>query len=459
MRSQRLLLVIALTSLASLLPGAEPGGWEQVPRILGRVVPPRFPDRQFDVNQYGAKADGTTDCLKAFRAAIEAASAAGGGRVLAPAGTYLVNGPIHLKSNIELHLAKDATILFGSNPDDYLVGEASKAGCVCVRWEGSRCYNYSPLVYAYQQENIAITGQGTLDGQTQKSWASWKKKQGPDQAALRQMGIQLVPVEQRVFGKGHFLRPSLIGPYDCKNVLIEGITVRNSPLWTIHLVLSSNVTVRGVRVGPGTTNDDGCNPESCSDVLVEHCTFDTRDDNIAIKAGRNNDGWAVNGGRPSQNIIIRHCTFTRGSPGGISIGSEMSGDVRNVFIENNVMKRVGYVLYLKSNPERGGIVENIFARKNTIDTCDTLLRCETDYKRVRSGSFPPLFRNVFVEQTTCQNVLKTVLDCSGIAGHPIRGICLSDVSVTKAGQPKRLEHVEDVHLRNVTVNGQRVGEK
>src|SRR5262249_10123286 len=159
--------------------------------------------------------------------AIAQCHEAGGGRVIVPAGTYLTNGPIHLASNVNLHLAEGATIRFGTNPTDYLP-------VVPVRWESTRCYNYSPLVYAYRQKNIAVTGQGRLDGQAQAFWGEWKNKQTADQDRLREMGASGVPPERRVFGGGHHLRPSLCEFYDCRDVLIEGVTLERSPFWTLH---------------------------------------------------------------------------------------------------------------------------------------------------------------------------------------------------------------------------------
>lgn len=320
--------------------------WPQVPAILEKIKAPSFPHRDFSVLDYGAVGDGVTDSRQAIRDAIAACNQAGGGRVVIPAGTYLVNGPIHLQSNVNLHVAKNAILKFGVNPADYLPA-------VLVRWEGTRCYNYSPLIYAYGQENIAITGSGTIDGQTEKFWHLWKLIQEPDKKALRRMGRDLVPVEDRQFGAGHFLRPTLIEFYECNNILIEGVTVKSSPFWTVHPVFCTNVTVRGLTVERGTTNDDGCNPESCQYVLIENCSFYTRDDNIAIKAGRDNDAWVENGGRPSENIVIRNCRF-QGETGAITIGSEMSGGVRNVFAENCTMGAIASPIFIKSNTDRAG---------------------------------------------------------------------------------------------------------
>ena len=207
-----------------------------------------------------------------------------------------------------------------------------------TRWEGVELMNYSPFIYAYEAENIAITGPGTLDGQAGPDhWWDWRgtrpERGRPDrrrrEPADRDAG-RGVPVAERVFGEGHFLRPNFIQPYRSRNVLIEGVTIVNSPMWEIHPVLCQSVTVRGVTVNSHGPNNDGCNPESCRDVLIERCTFDTGDDCIALKSGRNDDGRRVN--VPVENVVIRDCSMKDGH-GGVVIGSEISGGARNVFAE------------------------------------------------------------------------------------------------------------------------------
>jgi len=453
----RSLLLVPIAAVTLVLCGSADAaiGWEDLPAILARIKTPVFPDRDFDVTKFGARGDGATDCRKAIGEAIDACAKAGGGRVVVPAGHYVCNGPIHLRSNVNLHVAKAAAILFGTNPDDYLVGDAAHAGCVLVMWEGTRCYNYSPLIYAFQQSNIAVTGEGTLDGQCGKGWAAWRKQQGPAQKKMREMNHAGVPVEQRIFGKGNFIRPALLEPYECTGVLIEGVTVKDSPFWTIHPTRCANVTVRGVTSTGNTWNDDGCNPESCTDVLIEGCTFDTRDDNIAIKAGRDNDGWAANGGRPCENIIIRNCHFRRGAPGGVSVGSEMSGDVRNVFVEKCTMGRVERPFCLKANPDRGGVIENFRAREVRIDECECLLRIEMNYKNQTTGAYPPVFREIHIENVTCTKA-KTVFHGVGLPGHPVQKVSLKNVTVASCEVPLKTENVAGLRLDNVKVNGQSV---
>ena len=193
--------------------------------------------------------------------------------------------------------------------------------------------NYSPLIYAFEQQNIAVTGKGTLDGgASDDNWWKWARRgpggagspARPDAQRLREMGNTGVPVRERIFGQGHFLRPPFIQPYRSRNILIEGVTIINSPFWEMHPVLSQNVTVRGLNIKTHGPNNDGCDPESSKDVLIEDCIFDTGDDCIAIKSGRDDDGRRV--GVASENIIIRNCIMKDGH-GGVVIGSEISGGV------------------------------------------------------------------------------------------------------------------------------------
>src|SRR6185312_5984635 len=176
---------------------------------------------------------------------------------------------------------------------------------VLTRFEGTELMNYSPFLYALDETNVGITGAGTLDGQANaQNWWSWRTNQAAARTRLIQMADAGVAPEKRVFGDGPSkLRVSFIEPYRCRNVLIEGVTIVNSPMWEVHPVLSQNVTVRGLTINSHGPNNDGCNPESCRDVLIERCVFDTGDDCIAIKSGRNADGRRLN--VPSENIIVR----------------------------------------------------------------------------------------------------------------------------------------------------------
>ncbi len=411
-------------------------GWDsnKVSAIQGRIKVPVFAERDFVITEYGAKSDEHTDCTEAFAKAIDACSASGGGRVLVPKGVYRT-GAIHLKSNVNLHLAEDAVVSFSTQPDDYLP-------VVFTRFEGTECFNYSPLIYAFKQENIAITGKGTLEGNASKAnWWKWKSTQKADVYKLRQQAEDGVAVKDRVYGEGRLLRSSMIQPYACKNILIEGVTVKKSPMWHIHPVLSENVTVRNVKVIGHGPNNDGCNPESCRDVLIEGCYFDTGDDCIAIKSGRNADGRRVN--VPSENIIVRNCTMKEGH-GGVVLGSEISGSVRNVFIEDCLMDspNLDRGLRIKTNSMRGGIVENVYMRNVTMKRVrEAALKINYHYEEGDKGNFPPTVRNIFMTNVHCHRS-RHPWHIRGYDHNPIQNVvlkgCVFD-NIDKAGVAEGIE--------------------
>jgi polygalacturonase len=430
--------------------------WAQVDTILSRIIPPEFPAKDFLITNFGARSGGDIDCSEAFRKAIEQCSRSGGGRVLVPAGEFLT-GPIHLKSNVNLHLTEGAIVRFHTDPAKYLP-------LVFTRWEGVECMNYSPLVYAFEESNIAVTGSGTLDGQAgEEHWWSWKgnkdhgwKEGMPNQLDGRKglfaMGEGGVPVEERRMGDGQYLRPSFIQPYKCRNVLIEGVKIINSPMWEIHPVLCQNVTVKNVHIDTHGPNNDGCNPESSKDVLIKDCYFDTGDDCIAIKSGRNNDGRRVN--TPSENIVVQGCTFKDGH-GGVTIGSEISGGARNIFAENCEFESP--VLYsalrIKTNMMRGGTIENIHVRDLTVGLVDrAVVDIDLYYEEGRNGHFFPTIRNISIERmkvTQC----KTALNLVGYEEAPLRDIRLTDVDFIEVSKGYKIEHVEGLQLLNTSMNG------
>ena len=426
-------------------------GWEAVPAILARIKAPRFPARDFSIVDYGARPGADTDNAEAIRKAILACHVAGGGRVVVPPGVFHT-GAIHLKSNVNLHISRGATLKFSPDPAKYLP-------VVYTRFEGTECLNYSPLIYAFEQENIAVTGPGTLDGSASNdNWWKWARRgaHGEDPLAkaditsLRDMAERGVPVDQRVFGGGHYLRNSFIQPYRSKNVLIEGVRIINSPMWEIHPVLSSNITVRGVTVDTHGPNNDGCDPESSRDVLIEDCIFDTGDDCIAIKSGRDADGRRV--GVPSENIIVRNCTMKDGH-GGVVIGSEISGNCRNVFVEHCQMDspNLDRALRFKSNARRGGVIENIYMRDVTIGrVSEAVLTIDFLYDTGAAGKFRPVLRNVSLEgvqSTSSPRVMWVV----GFPGVTIEDICFSDCTFRGVDSAEVMNYAGSVSFKNVTI--------
>jgi len=437
----------AVFPLAACTNEAAADPWQHADEIRQRIRAPEFPDRDFLVTEFGALADGKTDSTKPINDAIRACSEAGGGRVVVPAGEYRT-GPLHLLSNVNLHVAEGATLSFYTDPERYLP-------VVFTRFEGTEFMNYSPLIYAYEQENIAITGNGTLDGHANyDNWWIWKKNRdgvvqaNPSKERLTAMGDAGVPPEKRVFGPKGELRPSFIQPYRCRNVLVEDIRVRRAPFWQIHPVLCTNVTVRGVDVNSHGPNNDGCNPESCRDVLIENSFFDTGDDCIAIKSGRNTDGRRVN--VPSENIIVADCEMRAGH-GGVVIGSEMSGGVRNVFAENCEMSSpdLWYMLRIKTNSLRGGFVENVHVRKVKIGTVGkAAIRINFHYSDGDVGEHVPSVRTVSVSDVTGEDV-RQVLFLQGYERSPVQNVRVSNSRFKGVKKADVVEHVEDLVLDNV----------
>jgi polygalacturonase len=433
--------------------------WQQVPAILARIRPPMFPAREFEINRFGAVGDGVKDCTEAIRRAIDACALAGGGRVVAPAGVFMT-GPIRLKSNVNLLLAGGATLRFLRDPKRYLP-------LVYTRWEGLECMNYSPFIYSDGQDNIAVTGDGTLDGNCDhQHWWPWKggasygpaKGQQNQDAArekLNRMGEMDVPVAARKFGEGSFLRPNFIEPVRGRNILIEGVTITNSPMYEIHPIFCSNVTVRNVKIVSHGPNNDGCDPDSCQDVLIENCSFDTGDDCIAIKSGRNRDGRRV--GKPTENVIIRGCTMKDGH-GALTIGSEMSGGVRNVFAENCNLDspNLDQALRFKTNAMRGGTIENIFFRDIRIgQVAHAMLQIDFNYQEGSHGPEHPVVRNIDIRDVTCKKA-ERALDVRGFPDARIRDLRLERCVVEVADKPNMVENVEGLTLSGVTVNGKRL---
>jgi polygalacturonase len=412
--------------------------------IAAGVRRPRIPQRRLSIADFGAVADGATDNTAAIAATIAAASAAGGGVVVIPAGTW-ATGPIHLKSRIELHVSDGATVRFSTNPAAYLP-------TVFSRWQGIELMNYSPLIYAYSSTDIAVTGAGTLDGQASTAnWWAWKA-QGDADFAVFEPAVAGLPVEQRDGTKYHF-RPAFIEPYRCERVLIEGVTVLNSPFWHLHPTLSKDVTVRGVTVNSNGPNTDGCDPECCDGVLIEDVSFNCGDDCIAIKSGRNADGRRVN--VPSQNIVIQHSTFANGH-GGVTVGSEMTGGVRNVYARDLTMTSAGLQSghRLKTNSVRGGFIENTNVWRAAVTAIGgPLLLIDFNYGEGNTGSFPPAVGQI----TLCGWNVASATQGWDIAGYTtdlVGTVTLRDVTIASALTKANVAlNISSLVLDDVVIDG------
>ncbi|MCW9706582.1 glycoside hydrolase family 28 protein [Fodinibius salsisoli] len=431
--------------------------WNQLEEIKAQIQPPTFPDRSFNITDFGAEAGGEIKNTDAFARAIQEAHDSGGGKVVVPKGTFLT-GAIHLKSNVNLHLEEGATILFSRDPQDYLP-------VVFSRWEGMELMNYSPFIYAYDQENIAVTGKGTLDGNaTTEYWWPWKgnkedgweegmTNQDADRDSLHHLNAEKVPPRERVFGEGHYLRPNFVQFYKSKNILVSDVKLVRSPMWNIHPVLSENVTIRNVHIETLGPNNDGVNPESSKNVLITDSYFDTGDDCIAIKSGRNQDGRRI--GVPSENIIIENSVMKDGH-GGIVMGSEISGGVRNVFARNLQMDspNLDRVLRIKTSSKRGGTTENIYLKDIKVGQYkEAAIRANMFYEP--PGEFMPTIRNIVVENLQVENGGEYGVLIEAYEESPVENLKVINSTIKGVEKTLEVNNAKGLEFRNVTINDQK----
>ena len=443
---------------------AEKEGWDNLSAIMKKIVAPVFPKFDYSIIDYGALADNKTDCLPAIKSAIAACNKSGGGRVIIPAGNYFVKGPIHLLSNVNLYLEENAVIHFSTDADDYLP-------VVLTRFEGVELMNYSPLVYAYNQTNIAITGKGVLDGQADNEhWWNWvgSKRFGwkdgmpaqhdkENEPALMEKASKGAPVKDRLFGKDHYMRPTFIEFYQCKNILIQGVTVINAPFWLLHPTLSENITIDGVITNSLGPNNDGCDPESCTDVLIKNCSFTDGDDCIAIKSGRDEDGRRVN--VPSKNIIVQDCEMKDGH-GGIVIGSETSGGVENVYGQNCVMssKNLERAIRIKSNACRGGVLKNFYFRNLKVGQVrEAVVKINMYYEKEKAVNcnYPPTLSGVYVSNVVSQQSQYAIY-IEGLSDKPATDINIHNCTFENVMKENFIKDAKDLHVTNTVVNGKEV---
>lgn len=419
--------------------GGEPIAPLNAPFPMPELKRPTFPDRVVDIRDFGAVPGGEVKNTEAFARAIEAASEAGGGRVLVPAGTWLT-GPIHLRSKIELHLAKDAVVVFSDQFDDYLP-------LVFTRVGGVELYNYSSLIYARGCEDIAITGPGRLDGNAE-AWHDWKHR---ETRRGFEMGAAGVPVEERVFGTEEAaIRPSFINFVECRNILLEGFTIGGGPNWTIHPIYSENIIIRRITIDTWGPNNDGIDPDSCRNVLIEYCRFNTEDDCVVLKSGYNEDGRRV--GRPTENVVMRHCYSNRGH-GGLVIGSEMSGDVRNVYMHDCEFEGTDRALRIKSRPGRGGVVENVLAENLRVkDMQYEVVLMNMEYSADRNeweNQMAPVFRNITVRNVEADGA-PVAIRIRGLENSPIEQVHFENMTI-RSTRGAILENAKDITFENVTI--------
>lgn len=437
--------------------------WKKMERIIKSIPQTHFADKTFNINDFGAVADAKTSNTLAFQKAIKACAESGGGKVLVPNGKYLT-GAIHLESNVNLHLEDNAEILFSLDPKDYPIVHTS--------FEGTELMNYSPLIYAKNKTNVAITGKGTLNGQANSTnWWIWSggkdygwKKGIPSQndpqnrEVLVEMAEKGIPVAERIFGEGRYLRPNFIEFFECNTVLVKDVKVINSPFWILHPIKTNNIIIDGVTVNSHGPNNDGCDPEYSQNVWIKNCTFNTGDDCIAIKAGRDADGRRV--ALPSKNIIVQNCKMIDGH-GGVVIGSEISAGVNNVFVENCVMDspNLDRAIRIKTNSKRGGVIENIFVRNlevGTVKECVLKLNMFYNVYGSQTGNFIPTIRNVSLENINVKNGGKYSVWAEGYKESPVENITLKNVVIHKVDSIYLLKNVKNINFINTYINEKKV---
>jgi polygalacturonase len=385
----------------------------------------------YNVLKYGAKNDSSKLATAAIRKAIDAADKAGGGTVYFPPGKYLT-GPVHLKSNITILIDAGAELHFSDHFDDYLP-------MVRSRWEGTDVMNFSPLFYGEYLENIAITGRGIIDGHGKKWWAysevEVKKSAGSKwQDEFKRLNKDVTAPDQPGWIELGFLRPPFIQFMNCKNILIEGITIRNSPFWTVNPEFCENVTVKGVTINnPPSPNTDGINPESCKYVHISDCHISVGDDCITIKSGKDRAGRKM--AAPAEDYTITNCTMLSGH-GGVVIGSEMSGGVRNIVISNCIFDGTDRGIRIKTARGRGGIVENIRV-DNIIMRNIGSQAIVLDMQYSKTAKEPvsertPRFRNIHFSNITATANEAGYLN--GLEEMPIENITFNNINMdTKTG--------------------------
>lgn len=434
--------------------------WNDIyPATLNNIRVPEFKGNTYNIADYGAvKDDPSFLNNEAINSVIELCSNNGGGTVLLPAGIWHT-GPVVLMSNVNLRLEENAVLLFTS--------DISKYPSVLTRWEGMDCYNTSPMIYAYDQENIAITGKGTIDGGSSRdNWWGMPRlpvipgKELRGRPLLQELNEKEIMVGNRRFGAVDNLRPQLINLYKCRNILISDLTLTRPAFWTIHPLMCENITVKGVTINTeGAPNGDGCNPESCKNVLIEECFFNTGDDCIAIKSGRNKDGRKWN--LATENVIVRKCSMQNGH-GGVVIGSEISGGFRNLFVEDCEMNSpsLDRVIRIKTNNCRGGLIENIYVRNVDVGQCrEAVLKINLNYEpgEICQRDFPPRVKNVYLENVRCkQSQYGVYIDTYTDSGN-VANIILKDCEWTGVKEGNRLEGLIDgIVFKKTTINGKPV---
>lgn len=417
---------------------------EAISAVVNRIELPNIPSQEFIVTDYGDNTGLKNDLLPAIKAAIAAANKAGGGKVIIPAGIWPINGPIHLKSKINLHLNAGAKLLFSPEPEHYLPA-------VKQRWEGTEVYNYSPLIYAANVEDIAITGKGTIDGNASSKFHLWHKLQGNDIRRLRQQGFDGIPVTERVYQEGSYLRPGLIQIFGAKRVLLDGYTALNAPFWVNHIVYTDHATITNLNVDSHFPNNDGVDIESSTNVIVANNQFSTGDDSVVIKSGRDLDGRTI--ARPSQHIVVRNNVM--GGEDGIGLGSEMAAGISDVYFYQNTFTKGNAAFRFKSNLDRGGVVENIYIERADVGEFDTLFWFQLNYPSELGGNFETRYRNIQFSNISAKQI-GTSFFVRAPDKFPLENVSFKDITIKHNKQLFDVENALNVRFEQVSVQHQTI---
>lgn len=418
---------------------------DAIREITDRIKRPTIPDYSISVTDFGAKGDSVTDNKRAFDRAMKHIAKKNGGTIRVPKGVYTINGPIHFVNNVNLNVEEGAKIRFGSNPKDYPL--------VLTSWEGTMLYNYSPFIYGIDLKNIAITGKGTIDGESKNSWAKWRELQKEDQLLSREMNHNNVPIKERIFGEGHYLRPHLIQFVNSEDILIEGITIEDAPFWCLHLLQCKSASLVDLKYDAHNFNNDAIDLEYSSDVLIERVKFDNGDDNIAIKAGRDHEGRSKSD-QPSQNIVIRDCLFK--GLHAVVIGSEMSAGVKNVFVENGkAWGKLKRGIYFKTNADRGGYIKDIYINDIQLNEVEDLLYMTANYHGEGEG-FNSKISDVFIDNISADEVTGTAIVIEGYEDSKVEDVKISNINVKKAKNGITITQTKNVIFEEVVI-GEKAG--
>ena len=462
--------------------------YEGLPFSMEQVTAPTFPDSEVNLKDFGAKGDGSSLCTEAFAKAIDALSQKGGGRLVVPQGVWYT-GPIVLKSNIDLHLKKGAIILFSPDPDLYPLIKTSFEGL-----DTRRCQ--SPIS-GTNLVNVAITGQGVIDGNgeywrpvkrdkvTAKQWKEFTSRGGvvqgnktwwPSEGALKgsttsDMNVPKGDMTDAEWNEiKQYLRPVMVSLVGCKNVWLNGVIFQNSPAWNIHPLMCENVLVEDVQVrNPSfAQNGDGIDLESCKNALIVNSTFDVGDDGICIKSGKDEDGRKR--GIPCENVIVNGCTVFKGH-GGFVVGSEMSGGVKNVYVSDCQFLGTDVGLRFKSTRGRGGVVEGIYINnvsmfdiqtdaitfdlyyggKSAVEALEDGDERKESTPEYKADETTPCFRDIFINHVICRRARRAAF-FNGLPEMPVKNVQITDLEVNNAKEGLVINNTDGVQLNNISVS-------